>query len=108
MVAKCALDAAVGKLRRKEVMIAFRKFDETYDFVIACANNPDYVPCEDNTHEIIDGANHKAREIEKPRFVPEQILHHMIVEPFKPVLMSGLYEQVYGCLPPLAKEMPDG
>lgn len=107
-VAKCALDAAEGKLRRKEVLNAFVHFDETYDCVIACANNPDYVPCEDNTHEIIDGANHKAREIEKPMFCPEQILHHMIVEPFKPVLMDGLYEQVYGCLPPLTKTMPDG
>ena len=108
MVAKCALDAAVGKIRRKEVLGAFIYFDATYDHVVACANNPDYKPCEDNTHEIIDGANHKSREIEKPRFVPEQILHHMIVEPFKRVLMDGLYEQVYGCLPPLTKEMPDG
>ena len=107
-VAKCALDAAEGKLRRKEVLSAFVHFDETYDRVIACANNPDYVPCENNTHEIIDGANHKLREIEKPMFCPEQILHHMIIEPFKPVLMDGLYEQVYDCLPPLTKTMPDG
>ena len=108
MVAKCALDAADGKIRRKEVVSAFVHFDNTYDHVIACANNPDYVPCEDNTHEIIDGANHKEREIEKPKFVPEQILHHMIVEPFKPVLMEGLYEQTYGCLPPTIKEGKDG
>ena len=107
-VAKCALAAAEKKLRRREVISAFVHFDETYDRVIACANNPDYVPCEDNTHEIIDGVNHKAREIEKPMFCPEQILHHMIIEPFKPVLMNGLYEQVYGCLPPLTKKMPDG
>lgn len=108
MVAKCALDAADGKIRRKEVISAFVHFDKTYDYVIDCANNPDYVPCEDNTHEIIDGANHKSREIEKPKFVPEQILHHMIVEPFKPVLMEGLYEQTYGCLPPTIKEGKDG
>lgn len=99
MVCKCALDAAEGKLRRKEVINAFRKFDDTYDHVIECANDPEYRPCEDNVHEIIDGANHKPRAIEKPMFCPEQILHHMIVEPFKPVLLDGLYEQVYGCLP---------
>ena len=99
-VAKCALDAAEGKLRRKEVIGTFVKFDKAYDLVVSCAKNPDYRPCEDNTHEIIDGANHKAREIEKPMFCPEQILHHMIIEPFKPVLLDGLYEEVYGCLPP--------
>ena len=35
-------------------------------------------------------------------------MHHMIVEPFKPVLLDGLYEQVYGCLPPIIKQMPNG
>lgn len=108
IVAQCALDAAVGKLRRKEVMYAFVNFDRTYDIVTACAKDPSYRPCEDNTHEIIDGANHKPREIEKPKFCPEQILHHMIVEPFKPVLLNGLYEEVYGCLPPSVRFDKDG
>lgn len=107
-VANCALDAAVGKLRRKEVIGTFVKFDKSYDRVVSCALNPDYKPCEDNKHEIIDGANHKPREIEKPMFCPEQILHHMIVEPFKPVLLNGLYEQVYGCLPPTVREDKNG
>ena len=107
-VAQCALDAAEGKLRRKEVIGSFIKFDKTYDKVSACANDPDYRPCEDNKHEIIDGANHKPREIEKPMFCPEQILHHMIVEPFKPVLLNGLYEQVYGCLPSTITEDKNG
>ena len=84
-VCKCALNAADGKLHRPEVMRAFKHFDETYDYVVKCAKDPNYQPCEDNKHEIIDGANHKPREIEKPMFCPEQILHHMIVEPFKPV-----------------------
>lgn len=99
IVAKCALDAAEGKLHRKEVLKAFANFNRTYDYVTKCANDPNYQPCESNRREIIDGANHKPREIEKPMFCPEQILHHMIVEPFKPVLLNGLYEQVYGCLP---------
>lgn len=107
-VALCALDAAQGKIKRPEVVDAFKKFDKTYDGVVNCALDPDYTPCEDNTHEIIDGANHKQREIEKPQFSPEQILHHMIVEPFKPVLLNGLYEQVYGCLPPSVTDTKDG
>ena len=107
-VAMCALKAAEGKLHRREVIRAFQEFDKTYDRVISCALDPDYRPCEDNTHEIIDGANHKPREIEKPMFCPEQILHHMLIKPFEQVLQNGLYEQVYGCLPPIVKEMPDG
>lgn len=95
-----ALDAAEHKLGRHEVMYALTHMDETYETVCKCANDPEYKPCEDNVHQIIDGANNKKREIEKPKYCPEQILHHMIIEPFKPVLLNGLYEQVYGCLPP--------
>lgn len=107
-VKRAALDAAEDKLRRPEVLRALVQFDRTYDHVIACAQDPAWEPCEDNRHEIIDGANHKQREIEKPMFCPEQILHHMIVEPFKPVLLNGLYEQVYGCLPPSVRRTKDG
>lgn len=32
----------------------------------------------------------------------------MIVEPFKPVLLNGLYEEVYGCLPPSVRLDKDG
>ena len=108
IVAKCALNAAVGKTHRKEVLDAFKHFDKTFDFVVACARNPNYIPCEDNIHEIIDGAHNKKREIEKPKFCPEQILHHMLIEYFEPVLTKGLYEQVYGCLPPSVTIDKDG
>ncbi len=102
-VCRAALDAAQGKTWRREVMRSFKNFDKTYERVLMCATNPNYVPCEDNIHQIIDGAHHKQREIEKPMFCPEQILHHMLIEPFKRVLMEGLYEEVYGCLPPTTR-----
>lgn len=107
-VRKCMLDAAEGKLKRREVLRAFEHFDKTYDLVTKCARAPNYYPREDNKHVVIDGTNHKERTIEKPMFAPEQVLHHVIVEPFKEVLLSGLYEQVYGCLPATIKETESG
>lgn len=107
-VRKCMLDAAEGKLKRREVLRAFEHFDKTYDLVTKCARAPNYYPREDNKHVVIDGTNHKERTIEKPMFAPEQILHHVIIEPFKAVLLSGLYEQVYGCLPATIKEAESG
>ena len=107
-VRKCMLDAAEGKLKRREVLRAFEHFDKTYDIVTKCARAPNYFPREDNKHIVIDGTNHKERTIEKPMFAPEQILHHVIIEPFKEVLLSGLYEQVYGCLPATVKEAEGG
>ena len=99
VVSRCALDAADGKISRPEVVKFFKDFDKSYDYIIKCIKNPDYNPNEKNTHSIIDGAHHKQRVIEKPRFCPEQVLHHMIVYGFKPVVLNGLYEQIYGCLP---------
>ena len=107
-VRKCMLDATEGKLKRREVLRAFEHFDKTYGIVTKCARTPNYFPREDNKHVVIDGTNHKERTIEKPVFAPEQILHHVIVEPFKEVLLSGLYEQVYGCLPATVKETEGG
>lgn len=107
-VRKCMLDAAEGKLKRREILRAFEHFDKTYGIVTKCARTPNYFPREDNKHVVIDGTNHKERTIEKPMFAPEQILHHVIVEPFKEVLLSGLYEQVYGCLPATAVKETEG
>lgn len=107
-VCKCMLDAAKGKLRRREVLDTFRHFDRTYEIITTCARSPDFVPREDNVHRIADGTNHKVREIEKPMFCPEQILHHLLMEPFQPIVMRGLYEQVYGCMPQTYQTTTDG
>ena len=107
-VCKCMLDAAKGKLRRREVLDTFRHFDRTYETVTACARSPDFVPHEDNIHHIADGTNHKVREIEKPMFCPEHILHHVLMEPFQGIVMRGLYEQVYGCMPKTYQATTDG
>lgn len=107
-VKECMLEAAVGKLKRKEVLNAFKHFDKTYDYVIRCAKDPNYYPKENNCHRICDGADKKVRTIEKPLFCPEQILHHVLVRPFRKILMDGLYEQVYGCLPATVTKGPNG
>lgn len=103
-VAKCALEAAQGKLSRRGVMRTFEDFDKIYDRIVKCARAPDYQPREDSRCVIHDGTNGKVRVIEKPAFAPEQILHHILMEPFKDVVRHGLYEEVYGCLPALMIE----
>lgn len=107
-VCKCALEAAEKKTRRHEVLYAFQHFDETYEEVVACALSQDYTPRTENRHIVKDGTNGKMRTIEKPMFCPEQILHHILVAPFRGIVMNDLYEQVYGCLPATYQKMPDG
>lgn len=107
-VKECMLDAAKGKLRRKEVLKAFKYFDRAYEIITKCATDPGYFPREDNRHTICDGTDRKRRTIEKPLFCPEQILHHVLMRPFKRILMDGLYEQVYGCLPATVEKGTNG
>ena len=73
VVYECASDAAVGKLHRPEVMRFFDDFDSHYDRIMEYVNDPNFKPKDDNVHSILDGAHGKVREIEKPRFFPEQV-----------------------------------
>ena len=47
---------------------------------------------------IYDGVNRKKREIIVPTD-KEQIIHHMLMNVFEPVLMQGFYEHAYGSIP---------
>ena len=108
VVAQAAADAAQGKLDRSDVMEAILHFDKSYQYCIQCINDPNWFPDETNVHYVIDGSNGKQRTIEKPKFCPEQIIHHMLMEPFKKVVLNGLYEQVYGCFPEVYIDLGDG
>lgn len=98
-VASCILEASKGKTKRKDVLNAFKNFDKTYDKVVLLAKNPSLIKFNYSSYDIIDGSNKKERHIYKPKFNPEQILHHMLMSKFKNIVMDGLYEQVYGCMP---------
>lgn len=98
-VASCILETSKGKTKRKDVLNAFKNFDKTYDKVVLLAKNPSLIKFDYNSYDIIDGSNKKERHIYKPKFNPEQILHHMLMSKFKNIVMNGLYEQVYGCMP---------
>lgn len=47
---------------------------------------------------IYDGIQRKKRTIIVPRF-REQIIHHMVVNILKPIIMKSLYEHSYGSVP---------
>lgn len=48
--------------------------------------------------QINDGLSKKKRMIIVPNCY-EQVVHHMIVEPFKQIVLHGLYEHAYGSIP---------
>ena len=99
VVANCMLNAARRKLNRSTVEHFLLEFDSTYENIIKIMKDPSYIPNEKNIHHIIDGSHHKKRTIEKPPYFPEQIIHHLLMHGFKHIVINGLYEQTYGCIP---------
>lgn len=99
IVAQCMLDASKHKRTRPQVVASFTDFDDVYMSVVTKTLDPNYYPEPHQTYKIKDGTNGKIRTIEKPKFNPDQIIHHVIIEPFKQVVLNGLYEQTYGCIP---------
>ena len=48
---------------------------------------------------INEGTQKKERTIVTPLFYPDQIIHHLIVSQFKPIVFKSLYEHAYGSIP---------
>lgn len=51
------------------------------------------------THTLKEGSHKKTREIQKPRWDDEQIVHHMLMRQFRKIVFQKLYRYACGSLP---------
>ena len=58
-----------------------------------------YVPSEYVTKTISDGTSGKIREIMKPKFWPDQVIHWALMQIIQPIIMRGMYEYSCGSVP---------
>lgn len=58
-----------------------------------------WMPPYHQKHILCEGSHRKKREIIKPRWDDEQIVHHMLMRQFRPIVISRLYRYAYGSLP---------
>lgn len=105
-VAYAMIEASKHKKRRVSVTKCFTDFDNVYQSVVSKCLDKTYYPEFRYKYKIVDGTKGKTRIIQKPSFNPEQIIHHIIIAPFKKIVLHGLYEHVYGSLPPQIKKSP--
>ena len=47
---------------------------------------------------INEGSNKKERIIVTPLFYPDQVIHHLIMYPLKPIIFKSMYEHAYGSI----------
>ena len=91
--------ASVGKRGRSDVKRALGNIDEEVEKVKSILINGTYRREKKKTH-IINASNaaHKTREIAKPRYCYDQVVHHCIVSQLKPIVTHGLYEFTCGSI----------
>lgn len=93
------MDASENKRDRDDVRKVLNNLDYHKDKLRNILVNEKFkiikhTPC------IINEANcHKEREIVKPYYKYEQVVHHLIVGQLKPIIMKGFYEYSCGSIP---------
>lgn len=87
--------AAKGKRGRNEVE---KILDSPFYYAVKIKEmliNKTYVPTKSHEFIIVDGISRKVRNIKKPVFYPDQIIHWCIMNILEPYFMKGMYD--YSC-----------
>jgi hypothetical protein len=92
-------EAAKYKRQRPVVARVLEKKDEKADEIIGKLQRGEWRPPRHKEQFIQEGPHRKRRNIRKPRFDDEQIIHHMLVRQLRPIILARLYGHVYGSLP---------
>lgn len=84
------------KKKKKKILKIKNNPEESLERVKKCIRN--FKHAEHTPIIIYDGISKKKRTIIVPT-IDEQIVHHMIINVLKPIIMHGMYEHAYGSLP---------
>lgn len=89
-------NASKGKRDRRQVMPYINDVEGSVPSVV------DYVEHFENAPHVMHRINERGRGKERDIVVPtfkEQIVHHMVVNTLRPVMMRGMYDHSYGSIP---------
>lgn len=95
-----SIEEAAKKKKKKPVVAEAlanktEKAKEVYDEI----SSGKWCPPKHKKHLLQEGSHKKTREIVKPRWDNEQIVHHMLIRQLRPIIMPRLYRYAYGSLP---------
>ncbi|MDO5391045.1 MAG: reverse transcriptase domain-containing protein [Eubacteriales bacterium] len=90
------LNASKKKRRQKNVRRILDNIDYYAHQIQMMLQNMTYHPSKYVTKLINDGIRQKKRNIAKPRFYPDQCIHHALIQGIEPVLMKGMYHYCCG------------
>ena len=84
------LEAAKNKKRRRNVKKILESLDDYAEELSDMLKNHAYKPSPYTVRWINDGIKQKRRRFAKPRFWPDQSVHHALDRVMAPVMLQGL------------------
>jgi len=91
--------SSLGKREQKRVKKVLDNIDFYALKIQQMLINKSYQPSQSDIKQIRDGANKKDREIKKPKYFPDQIIHWALILQLEPIIMKGMYEYNCGSVP---------
>lgn len=92
-------NASRGKKDRWDVNYCFWHRDELSEYLGILLIKELFYPKQHKEKVINDGITRKKRRIIKPDYVPEQIIHHAIVQVIGPIIYNSSYQYSCGSMP---------
>ena len=91
--------ASKGKRRRRDVRHVLQNKESFARRLQAMLKEERFVPSDYQTERVIEGSCNKQRDIFKPRFYPDQVVHWCIYLAIRDWIYSGFYEFSCGSIP---------
>lgn len=85
------IEASRKKRKRKNVQKILKNLDAYAQKLSNLLRNHEYEPAEYSVRWINDGIKQKRRRLAKPRFWPDQCVHHALDRVMAPVMTKGMY-----------------
>ncbi|MBQ0161419.1 MAG: hypothetical protein KBT28_12460 [Bacteroidales bacterium] len=92
-------DAAKGKRGRPTVEWCLANEDAAIDDIREMLVSGSFIPSYPHVKTIIDQRRGKERLIACPRFYPDQVIHHALMQPLVPIEMRRMHIDSYGSMP---------
>ena len=91
--------ASEKKRNQKYVRQILKKIDHYAEIIQKLLKDQSYIPSKYTFKTINDGIRQKKREIAKPRFFPDQCIHHALMQVLEESIMKGMYYYNCGSVP---------
>ena len=98
-IRECFKDAAKKKSKRRDVKKILENIDAEVGILKGIMQDEMFIPDYHEKCVINENNCHKTRRILKPHYKYEQVVHHLAIGQFRPIVMNGLYEFSCGSIP---------